>query len=190
VSYLVGSVRTNIDRQTGLFFQQVAVTNISTNLLTGLRVSVTNLPAGVQFVSATSTHPVSGAPFTEFTNSLAPGQALTLTLTYYSVIREARGAIGVSVQAVISSPATLNTGEAVTIRRAFFRPDDYVAVEFDSLSSRRYAIQYSADLSLWAQAQPVVPGNGGRMIWVDTGAPVTASLPSTNRFYRIVLLPE
>ena len=83
-----------------------------------------------------------------------------------------------------------NAGEAVTLRRAFFRPDGYVAVEFDSQSSRQYAIQYTSNLSLWAQAQPVVSGNGGRMSWVDTGPPVTDSAPSTNRFYRIVLLPQ
>jgi len=190
VDFAVGSVRTNLDRQTGLFYQQVVVTNISTNILTGLRVSVTSLPARVQLVSATSTNPVSGAPFVEFANSLAPGQALTLTLAYYSATRETPLGTGVFVEAITPSSTAPNTGEAVSIRRALFRPDGYVAVEFDSLSSRRYAIQYSADLSLWAQAQPVVPGNGGRMIWVDTGPPVTASPPSTNRFYRIVLLPE
>jgi hypothetical protein len=180
----------SIDRQTGLFFQQVVVTNISTNLLTGLRVFVTNLSAGVQLISATSTNPVSGAPFVEFANSLASGRALTLTLTYYSATREAPVGAGVSVEAITPSPTAPNTGEAVTLRRAFFRPDGYVGVEFDSLSSRQYAIQYSTDLSLWVQAQPLVPGHGGRMSWVDTGPPMTASLPSRNRFYRIVLLPE
>jgi hypothetical protein len=88
VSYLVGSVSSNIDRQTGLFLQQIVVTNTSTNILTGLRVFVTHLPAGARLVSATGTNPVSGAEFAECSNSLAPGQALTLTPAYYSATRE------------------------------------------------------------------------------------------------------
>jgi hypothetical protein len=81
-------------------------------------------------------------------------------------------------------------GEIVTLRRTFLRSDSKVAVEFDSLNGRIYAIQYSSDLSLWKQAQSLVSGNGARLIWVDAGPPDTDSLPSSNRFYRVILLTQ
>ncbi len=190
VDFVAGAVGTNIDRQTGLFYQPLVVTNIGAGTIHGLRISVTNLPAGVRLVSATGTNTDTGAPFIEFTNALASGATLTFTLSYYSSNRLAPVAIGVSVEPIVATPFVVGGGEPVTIRRAFLRPDGNMGVEFDSLNGRTYAIQYSSDLSMWMQAQSLVVGNGARMIWVDAGPPDTDSPPSGNRFYRIILLPQ
>ena len=189
VSYLVGAISTNIDRQTGLYYQQVIVTNSGVNPIQGLRISATNLPSGVRLVSATGTNANSGTPFVEFISSLSPGATLALSLAYYSFTRLAPSEVGVSVEAVIPPILTASGGETLAVRRAFIRPDGKTAVEFDSLLGRSYLFEYSDDLRQWKQAQPVVVGDGTRMIWVDTGPPGTDSPPSASRYYRVVLLP-
>jgi streptogramin lyase len=190
VGFLAGVVTTSIDRQTGLFYQQVVVTNIGAGTIHGLRISATNLPADVQLVSATGTNAATGGPFVEFTNALTAGATLTFTLSYYSPNRQAPVGVGVSVEPVVATPYDVGSGETVTIRRTFLRPDGNRGVEFDSLNGRTYAMQYSSNLTLWKQAQSLVAGNGGRMIWVDAGPPDTESSPSSSRFYRVILLPQ
>jgi hypothetical protein len=190
VNFLVRSVSTNIDLQTGLFYQQVVVTNVGSGLITALRISAMNFPPGVLLVSATGTNASTAMPFVEFTNSLAPGGTITFTLAYYSSNRRPPIGIGVSVEPIVATSLNGGAGETVTLRRTFLRFDNKVAVEFDSLNGRMYAIQYSSDLSLWRQAQSLVSGNGARMIWVDAGPPDTDSLPSSKRFYRVILLTQ
>ena len=179
---------TNIDRQTGLFYQQVVLTNSGMSTVNGLRISATNLPSGFWFVSATGTN--AGVPFVEFSDSLAPGQVLTLTLAYYSNTRRAPTGVGVSIDVVTITPPTPSAGQTLAVRRAFSRPDGKMAVEFNSLRDRLYVIEYSSDLATWNEARPAVIGTGASMIWVDAGPPTTASSPSGNRYYRLILLPQ
>jgi hypothetical protein len=87
------------------------------------------------------------------------------------------------------APPPPSVGDELAIRRAYMRPDDRFAVEFDTLAGRTYVVQYSDDLQSWKQAQPVVLGTGGRLIWVDSGPPRTESL-STARHYRLLLLSQ
>lgn len=182
-------LNTNIDRQTGLFYQQVVITNGGLAAVSGFRLSVTNLPAGARCVSATGTN--AGVPFVEFSGSLAPGQTLTFNLAYYSSTRKAPVGAGVSVEAVVVTPPSPSAGQTLAIRRAFLRQDGKFAVEFDTLAGRSYVVEYSSDMNTWKQAQPPVSGNGSRLIWVDSGPPQTESPPASGpRFYRLVLLPQ
>ena len=190
VAFFVGEPAQTIDRQTGLFYQQVIVTNVGAGTITGLRISATNLPPSVRLVSSTGTNTSTAAPFIEFTNSLASGGTITFTLAYYSSNRQPPVGVGISVELVYVTPLVAGTGETVTVHRTFLRPDGKMVVEFDSLNGRAYAIEYSDELSLWKRAQSPVPGTGGRMIWTDLGPPDTESAPSTSRFYRVILLTQ
>lgn len=182
-------LNTNIDRQTGLFYQQVVVTNSGSATISGFRLSVSNLPAGARCVSATGTN--AGVAFVEFSGSLAPGQTLTFNLAYYSSTRRAPVGVGVSVEAVTVVAPPPSSGQALAIRRAFLRPDGKFAVEFDTLAGRAYVVEYSSDMTTWKQAQPPVLGTGYRFMWVDSGPPQTESPPNSGpRFYRLVLLPQ
>ena len=188
--FLAGNPDSSIDRQTGLFYQHVVVTNVGAGTIRGLQISVANLPAGVRLVSATGTNAATGGSFIEFTNALASGATLTFTLSYYSSNRQTPFGVAVSVRPTTVSAREPGVGEIVAVRRTYLRSDGTLAVEFDSVAGRSYAIEYSSDLSLWRQAQSLVSGNGGRMIWVDAGPPDTDSLPSGNRFYKVILITQ
>ncbi len=180
---------TNIDRQTGLYYEQVMVTNTGSGTINGLQISATDLPVGVWFVSATGTN--AGIPYVSFANTLAPGQTLTLNLAFYSSNRQAPVGIGISVAAITVTPPTPATGDIVAITRSYMRPDGNMAIEFKSASGRIYVVEYSSDMVTWKQAQPPITGTGTTMIWVDSGPPETDSAPSSgSRFYQLVLLPQ
>lgn len=188
VAIVSQTLNTNIDRQTGLFYQEVVVTNTGSSASGSLRISVNNLPANVQFISATGTN--AGIPYVDFNGSIAPGQTLTFNLAYYSATRQAPIGITVSVDTISTSPST-STGTNVAVNRAYLRPDGKMAVEFSTIASRSYVVEYSSDMVTWEQAQPPITGNGTTMIWVDSGPPATDSAPSSgSRFYRLLLLPQ
>jgi hypothetical protein len=180
---------TNIDRQTGLYYEQVVVTNTGSGAINGLQISATNLSAGIWFVTATGTN--AGIPYVDFANTLAPGQTLTLNLAFYSSNRQAPVGIGISVAAITVTPPTPATGDIVAITRSYVRPDGNMAIEFKSASGRIYVMEYSSDMVTWEQAQPPITGTGTTMIWVDSGPPLTDSPPTSgSRFYRLLLLPQ
>lgn len=187
-SILSQTLNIGIDRQTGLFYQQVIVTNQGGVAVSGLRIFTTNLPVGVQCISATGTN--SGIPYVDFAGSIAPGQSLTFNLAYYSATRRAPVGVGVFIQSVNIPDHLPFTGTNLAVNRAYLRPDGKTAIEYSCLAGRSYVIEYSSDLVTWKQAQPSIAGNGSKMIWVDGGPPQTESVPhSDSRFYRLLLLP-
>jgi hypothetical protein len=177
-----------LDRQTGLFYQSLVVSNSTENVVNGFRLWVNNLPATTQCMSATGTN-LDGVPYIKFANVLAPQQTIALTLAYYDSARTAPVGVSVWAELFTVAPPPPSAGDELAIRRAYMRPDGRFAVEFDTLADRIYVVQYSDDLQSWKQAQPAVSGTGGRLIWVDSGPPRTESLP-TSRNYRLLLLPQ
>jgi hypothetical protein len=179
---------TRLDRQTGMFYQSLIVSNSTEIVANGFRLWVNNLPATTQCMSATGTN-LAGVPYIKFSNVLAPNQTIALTLAYYDSARTAPVGVSVRAELFTVAPPPPSVGDELAIRRAYMRPDDRFAVEFDTLAGRTYVVQYSDDLQSWKQAQPVVLGTGGRLIWVDSGPPRTESL-STARHYRLLLLSQ
>ena len=188
------TIQTNIDLQTGLFYQQVRVQNDSLGTITGLRFIVTNLVSiavtnSVYLVSATGTN-ANGQPYEDYSGSLAPGSTNLFTLAYYSKFRQAPVAAGVLVEVTDALPPTNSLGTTVIIRQPYMRPDGKRAFEFSTLLNRTYVIQYSNDLVTWKQAQNPVTGTGTTVIWVDTGPPDLEADASGSRYYRVVLLSQ
>ena len=188
------TLNTNIDRQTGLFLQQIMIANTGASTVAGFEVSVTNLPPGVYFITATGTN--AGVPFVDFNSPLAPGNSITLTLAYYSTNRSAPVGVGVSVKAITPGVVTVSTGTVLILDPPTLRASDanwtldLFGTHGSTLPGRTYVIEYKDSLSgPWKQAQPAVTGTGSRVIWVDSGPPVTDSAPSSGRFYQVVLLP-
>lgn len=189
LEWVAGKVTSEIDRQTGLFYQQVTVKNVGPNPILGLRFSASPLSPDVRLISVSGTNLLTGVSFAEIALYLASGSTHTATLSYYSTLRQSPAGVVISVDPVSVEAPEAIPGTTLGIRLAGVRSDGTMAVECDTLKGRRYAIEYSDDLNRWQRALFVVVATGTRMVWVDTGPPVTDTPPSRGRFYRLVLLP-
>jgi len=182
------------DRQTGLFYEPMVVSNFSSSTtISGLRFTVLNLASlaaannTVYLVSATGTN-ASGLPFVDYAGSLPPNSSTPFTLGYYSTSRQAPIGVNVLVEAVSVTAPTNSSGTLVSAQAPFTRPDGKMAFEFKTVAAKNYAIQYSSDLINWKQAQGLVTGTGTALIWVDAGPPDTEA-SADSRYYRVIQVP-
>ncbi|GEM_PF-6975029 len=84
--------------------------------------------------------------------------------------------------AATSTAAALGIGQPINGARML--ANGTFQLDVVSLANRQYAVQFSADLIHWTNAQTGFTGGGGLTQWVDS-APTAAA----QRFYRVVLLP-
>jgi hypothetical protein len=63
-----------------------------------------------------------------------------------------------------------------------------LTIEFASIPGHTYVVQYSADMKTWLTATPPIVAVNNKTQWIDSGPPVTQSLPGSpgQRFYRVV----
>jgi hypothetical protein len=61
-------------------------------------------------------------------------------------------------------------------------------IEFATTPGKTYYVQYGSDMVHWKTSYPSLTGTGQSMQWIDSGPPVTDSLPAANqtRFYRVL----
>jgi hypothetical protein len=181
--------------RTGLYEQHVVVQNLSLDTITGLRITATNLPAlarrnPVYLVNATGTNS-SGEPYVLYSVSLQPRQKATFTLTYRCKNWNVPFRAGLLVEAVSATPPPHETDTTLSVKSSPGRADRKLEFEFNTLSGRTYAIEYSSDLVNWKQAKSHINGTGSRVSWVDAGPPDTEVNPGAgSRFYRTALLPQ
>ena len=82
------------------------------------------------------------------------------------------------------------TGTGLAVTRAQMLPGGSFLVEFNSIPSHGYVIEYSPDLTNWVAAVPSLTASANRTQWVDSGPPKTTAPPGPgNRYYRVVALP-
>jgi hypothetical protein len=190
------------DDQTGYFFQLLSVANNSSTNYPGLRILVLDIPEdtptnmvrvanahGLTNLSAT----VTNVPFFDF-GPIAAGQSVPCLVEWYVANRyqfpSARfQAIVMETPLVLLPTTILVTNNATRV------VDGKFFAEFKSEEGRAYFIQYNSALTAtngWKTSMPPVRGNGTTVQWVDTGPPRTESAPSatTQRFYRVVVVPE
>jgi uncharacterized protein YegL len=189
ISLLSSTITPLIDRQTGLFYQTLVVTNDGAGAVSGLRLTVGNLATNVMLVGATGTNGA-GEPYLEFTNTVPASGVLTLTLAFYSGNRVGPTP-ATTVDVVPVTPPLPLSGTQLSIARAYMRATDAkMVIEFATTPSRSYVVEYSSDMATWSQVLPPVTATGTWFVWVDAGPPFTESPPiAGSRFYRILLLP-
>lgn len=184
-------------RQTGLVTGRLTLANLNLADVPALRVYVTGLPAGARVHNATGSAAVGDPPvllpYLEFNQTLAASTGeVTLTIEVYDPMRRTTLSPGYLVEILperTSRPPIQDAGFAV--RGPFPQPDGGQLIEWNAEFGRRYAVQYSNDMTTWHQVEPAVTAPANRVQWVDDGPPKTASHPRSapRRYYRILELP-
>lgn len=191
-----------LNRQSGLFEQMVVFANHCYCSTQAVQLTMTNpLPAGVVLWNASGTN--AGLPYVQHNPFIPQLTTVTIRLEYYLTNRLqiadlTNNPTGTFNPGFVLVPAPSNylnppVGTNALMITGIRQQDGTYIVEFESLANRFYYIQYSSDpfapAAAWQTAQPIVPGNGSRVQWIDSGPPKTESFP-TIRFYRIALVPQ
>ncbi|NBV21440.1 MAG: hypothetical protein EBS05_05890 [Proteobacteria bacterium] len=176
--------------QTSLYEQKVSVVNHTPFDFAALRITATNLPAGVMLRNASITN--GGLPYIEYNLPVPSGSTQTLTLEYYSTRRGTPVTPGLKLELLNQSrvipPVSNPVAQAVLARRGY-APDGRVKfyIEFPTVAGRIYYVQYKDAVGDPWKTSPVnIIGTGNRLNWMDEGAPNTDSAPGLGRFYQIV----
>lgn len=182
------------DRQTGLFRQHLTLVNPGALKIDGLDVFVrglTNDSLGKPIKLYTASGSSNGVPFVYY-GPLLPGATATLTLEYYVADRHTLPTPDYQAVIVPTRSYVASGGLVFSITGGRYTNGVFI-LDFQTFAGREYFIQYvdSVNSTAWKTAVPGVIGTGGRVQWVDTGPPRTASPPGgqTNRFYRGMLMP-
>ena len=177
----------SLNPQTGLFEQNVLVTNSSPVTIAGVRLFIFNLPGDVQVNNAAGS--TNGTPFVQYNQPLAPATTVNFLIEYYRANRDTNFLPAFGVQEIIPVSLTV-TGAVFAINSSMTIGSRYM-IEFTATPERTYAVQYSSNLLDWATAVPAIVAPNNRVQWYDDGPPKTESLPPAagSRFYRVVQLP-
>jgi uncharacterized repeat protein (TIGR01451 family) len=186
--------------QTGLYYQTVQFNNNGTNSgppeessrthsddIAAVQISVLGLPSGVVLYNASGTS--NGVPYVEYDGLIATGGSVVFTLEYYDRTRQ--DFVSTNFVATVVPAATIPTPTGTTIQldsNGSFVSQGQLTIEFASVPGRTYVVQYSSDMQTWLTAAPPIVARNTKTDWVDSGPPVTQSLPGSpgQRFYRVV----
>jgi hypothetical protein len=177
-----------LNPQTGLFEQTIRLTNSSPNAIAAVRLLIQDLPADVQVYNASGS--TNGTPYLQYNLPLAPGAAVDFLIEYYRANRQAIPQPTFVAQEITPVSVT-ETGPVIAIGRNVQLESGRFLIEFSAIPGRRYAVQYSSDMTSWKTANPIITAPANRVQWYDDGPPKTESKPTAagSRFYRIMELP-
>jgi hypothetical protein len=172
-----------------LFEQTVHLTNSSTNTFDATRLLIRDLPDDVHVYNASGF--TNDIPFVQYNLPLAPAEAVDLLIEYYRANRDPNFQPTFLVQGTTALSLTATgTVFAIDPQRPPFQSGRFF-IEFSATQGRRYAVQYSSDMTSWKTADPIITAPANRVQWYDDGPPKTESKPTTigSRFYRVMELP-
>jgi hypothetical protein len=182
-----------LNPQTGLFEQNVTITNAGDATAAGVRLLVNGLRANVYLYNASGTN--GGRPYAQYNGPLNPSETVHFLLEFYVADRRPV-TNSLEAQAVLPVSSGANSAGALAIDRAFIDTripgSPRFLIEFTTIPGRTYTIIYSEDGgATWNAATPSLTANANRTQWYDDGPPKTGSKPLSNpsRLYRVVLAP-
>jgi hypothetical protein len=167
------------------------LTNVACNPINShanaLRIDIHNITnSTIRVVNANGTN--NGVPFVISPGAINPGTCWTNVIKFYDPMHVAFFPI-LTVQ--LADPIAVGEpdGTPQAIFSGKFLRDGTFLVEFTSVPGVTYYVQYSSDLVHWKTVFPPFAGTGQHLQWIDSGAPETDSLPTTQskRFYRVLL---
>ena len=187
---VVGSMRLNV--QDGFLWLTNVACNPELSLPGAMKVLIHGITNNtIQVVNATGTS--NGVPFVETLGEIEPGQCWTNIIKFSDPYGVAFNPI-LSVQLI---PGGIGTGPLPPPPGA---PQDVLfqrmltggtfLIEFATTNGGTYYVQYKNSLTdPWTTVPQVFTGTGQHIQWLDSGPPLTDSLPSTSssRFYRVLV---
>lgn len=182
-------------RQSGLFVDQVKVTNSNATTVPAFRLHVTNLPPDVTVHNAQGAgpwgEPAQTVSFLLYNQPLAPGEEVDLRVEFLRRSRDPGFRPVYEIELLPVPEADAATGnEGISVTRMMTLPGGDRLIEIASIPGATYAIEYGPDAATWSRVTPLVTATSQRLQWIDNGPPKTRSHPSevTRRFYRFVLI--
>jgi hypothetical protein len=176
------------DPQTDLFTNSVILTNSSPNTIPAVRLYILNLQTNVQvyYESGSTTN---GTPYVQDNFPLAPGATVNFTIEYFQDSR--RGIpIPTYVPQDLTNAVTLTaTTTSPVAPYRFGASGGGILIGFYATPGRKYAVQYSSDLTNWLTANPLIIAPVNYVQWIDYGASKTQVPLLGSRFYRVFEQP-
>ena len=177
--------------QTGLYEEQVTVTNTGTITVAGIQVYVGGLRSGVWLWNATGTN--AGVPYLQYSSPIDPGNSVHFVLEFYNPSRTAFTNT-LTVVAIVPSITTMSGfTNSVPINKIFTdtrtSPTRFI-IEWTSIPGKTYTILYSDTVNAtnWFVGTPSATATANVTQWYDDGPPKTMSAPLSvgSRFYRVI----
>ncbi len=195
-SFTVDPLPTTVNTQTGLFEQEVTVSNTGGTALGSIRLLVAGLTlrhATLPDILYNAVGTNQGNPYVVVPGTLAPGQSVSVLLEFFFPTRQAAPGLTYTALAVPAVDFTQNPGSGTGVTLTNWMVGASMYLEFSATAGQRYTIYYSGDTSFTnAQAaQPSIVADGSRVQWIDSGPPKTSSAPSNSpaRYYRVIATP-
>jgi hypothetical protein len=177
--------------QTGLYEEQVTVTNSGTITVAGIRLYVGGLRSGVSLWNASGTN--ASGPFVQYNFPMDPGGSIHFLLEFYDPSRLAfTNTLTVEAISFVNLPMSGITN-AVPINKIFTdtrtSPARFI-IEWQSIPGKTYTVFYSPTVNAtnWFVGTPTVTATANVTQWYDDGPPKTISAPLSagSRFYRVI----
>jgi len=181
-----------LNRQNGLFELTVDVTNTTPVAINGfrMRVNFSSYLAGypsLRLYNATS-DPGSSDTYVDYPYPVAVNVTVPVKLVFYTSTRTFPNPFTpiLSVETLPVS-AVSSSDESGVQPRILMMQSGNVLLEFPSVPGRWYRVRYSHDLANWFESPVPIQASNNRMQWIDSGAPLTISPPSSvsSRYYRV-----
>ncbi|HTB85261.1 MAG TPA: choice-of-anchor tandem repeat GloVer-containing protein [Candidatus Sulfotelmatobacter sp.] len=190
ITNLVLTVQTpmTLNPQTGLYEQQIEVSNGGPSTPSSVLVEVSGLKTNVTLYNATGK--TNGLPYVQSASPLGIGSNVVFLLEFYVPTRVMPTNLTYIVQAGPIFIPPVASGTIVSVQKTVVLDGGDVLVEFKAVPGQIYAVQYSSDMVTWLTAIPAITAPANEVQWIDSGPPGTISNPAQAgaRFYRVVLL--
>lgn len=200
VTFTTGAM--TYDPQDDRFYQDITVTNSSSETLSGVRVIVQSLTtgsggAGASYYRYSGIDSGTGKYYFQHNYPISSGQSVRIRAQYNDSARVAPSATYSSVSPVtaVSEPAIPAGSTQITLSQHLFSSPRYI-VQFPTTVGQQYAVQYSDNGgATWHTAfgtnesVKMIDGDGTTLQFIDSGSPQTMSPPTSSRQHRVYQLP-
>jgi uncharacterized repeat protein (TIGR01451 family) len=179
-----------LNPQTGLYEENVTVTNTAGVTILGFRLYVGGLSGGITLYNASGTS--NGVPYVNYNAAVASSNTASLILQFFDPTR-VPFTNTLSAEAILPAEVgNSTTNNSVAISSVFLdtriEGDPRFVIEFASVPGKTYTVIYSSDLVTWKIATPSITAGGNITQWYDDGPPATESKPASvgARYYRVI----